>query len=306
MAMPKKTSPDYDPIEDALSQGHQSGREEERRTRSRHVESARRGGERSGGATVRRSAEADRKRRAEKARDANAKSRANRAARHEEDIASARRGAYRSGAADAKKLSQTSGQAKNRAGTATGSGSTGSGLSAPNLNLSGGQFAGTIDRTTSARIIILATALSAIVVVVRDAQGAAPGKTTVSTGAGQTVTVPTHLRSLGGVFIAGTVALVVNEVNPEIGLLMGLGLGFVTLGSTDVFSRIGGGFFGKTTTLQPGPGGAGTVPPPDPNTDPIYRAALAAGWPANGTAAQKSAWLKAHPGVPVQQLKPIP
>lgn|SRR5262245_48233445 len=79
----------------------------------------------------------------------------------------------------------------------------------------GGGFAP--NKEAVAKFIIAATALSAIFAVANDL-GKAPTK--LPDG----VKVPQHLRSLGGVFVAGTVALVVNEVYPAAGLVLGAGI----------------------------------------------------------------------------------
>lgn len=287
MATPAKTSPDYDPINEALDIGYGVGRSEERKTRQKHVERARRGGARTGSAQRNRQAEEERRRRAEKTRNANARMRANRARVQDERTASARRGAYRAGAADVKRAQADAARQARRSPASTQPKS--SGMTAPNVNLPvlGGLTDG-IDRTTSARIIVLATAISAIVVVVRDARASTPGKTTVQVGH-DVVQVPNHLRSLGGVFVMGTVSLIVNEVNPGIGLALGVSMGVAVIGSTIYTSSkgqtrvgfadwIGGGLFAKTTTHPAGSTivGVGGGPVPSSNDTPAMLAWIAA------------------------------
>ena len=136
-------------------------------------------------------------------------------------------------------------------------------LSAPTFSSGSGNAplgigSGGPSRETSARIIIVIIVVSAVGTVAHDAivGGAVTGATTVKVGNG-TVKVPTHLRTLGAVLIMGTIALVVNEFDPGIGLILGLALGFdvalntfVGSGPNDqnsIFGRLRGGIFGSGT-----------------------------------------------------------
>lgn len=284
MATAKKTSPDYDPIEEAFDIGAGLGRQEERRVRKPHVERARRGGARRGAAEAKRQAEQDRKRRAEKTRKANARmrasreskgeaeslarkqreaeSRANRERRREEELASARRGAYRGGQAAAKQAMQDA-QRQSRATSSSSRGAnSGAALSAPNVNLApSGAMSGGLDKTTSARVIIVAVALGAIGVVARSAMQKAPTKSTVKLSGGATIAVPDHLRSLAGVFVMGTIALIVNEFSAGLGLAMGIGIGLdVGLasmsGTSGLFNKLGSGLLNGQQEIGPKPPGA--------------------------------------------------
>ena len=274
MATPSKTSPDYDPVNEALDVGYGIGRSEERKRRTQHVERARRGGKRAGAAQAKRDAEEDRRRRAQKTREANAQLRARRAARTEEQTAATRRGAYRAGVADAKRQADARRRAQQdaqRQARGTQSSATAApGLRAPNPNLPlVGGLSMNPDRTSSARIIMACVAMSAIAVVIRDTRGQPAGQTFVQSG-GTNVQVPAHLRSLGGVFIAGTIALIVNEAQPGIGLAAGLVLLFDVGGSVLMSGTtkngvrtpslleqlLGGGLFAKTVTTP-----YGQVPP---------------------------------------------
>lgn len=142
-------------------------------------------------------------------------------------------------------------------------------LSAPTFS-SGSTSTGTgnLDRATTARIIVVIVALSAIGTVAHDAiVGPAPSAP-VKVGNG-TVNPPTHLRTLGAVLVMGTVALIVNELDPGVGLILGLGIAFdvganTLLGTNGLFARLQGGMFGKTvsvpqTSVVPP---SGTVPTP--------------------------------------------
>lgn len=272
MATASKSKPDYDPIEEALDIGYSEGRKSERGKRTEHVERARRGGARHGGAAAKRQAESDRARRAKKTREANARMRASRALREQESTAAARRGAYRSGQAaqkraaddarrEAKRLSPSGGRAASTA--ARRPRPTPARLSAPSTTATGSEpilpTMTQVDKVTSSRIILVAVVIGAVGTVAHDAiTGAAPTKTQVTTRNGVQVAVPNHLRSLGGVFIMGTVAFIVNEFDPGIGLLLGVGIlldvGVATLtGKDGVFTRLGNGLFGgaKGFPVQP-------------------------------------------------------
>lgn len=258
MATASKKSADYDPIEEALDIGYGVGRSEERKRRTEHVERARRGGQRKGRAEANKILDTERRERAQRADAVRARSRRV----QEERTASARRGAYRAGQADIRRA-QADAARQARPSSSSGTAAPAPQLRAPNFNLPGGSLGNGPDRTTTARIILVATAISAIGVVTRDTiTGGVPSKTTVKVG-NETVTVPTHLRSLGGVFIMGTIALVVNEVNPGIGLTLGvvllLDVGVSTLtGRGGLFNSIGNGLFAKTV---PGAAGSSTIPP---------------------------------------------
>lgn len=130
-------------------------------------------------------------------------------------------------------------------------------LSAPTLSVPGvaslGVGTGGPDRATSARIIVVIVVFAAIGTVAHDAiVGGPPAKTTVKVGNG-TVTVPTHLRTLGAVLVMGTIALVVNEVDPGIGLLLGVALGLdvvanTFLGTNGLFGRLQNGILADKTS----------------------------------------------------------
>lgn len=268
MATASKKSKDYDPIEEALDLGYSVGRSEERNKRTEHVNRARRGGARHGGAAAKQAAEEDRKRRAKKQREANARMRASRALREEEDKARARRGAYRSGQAAQKRATADAARQSRMLSSAGGrSRSSGSRSSAslraprtttgtPTLPTGTG-----IDKVTSSRIILMSVAIGAIGVVAHDAIiGAAPTKQAITTKGGVEVKVPAHLRSLGGVFIMGTVAMIVNEIDPGVGLLLGFGIlfgvGVKTLtGKDGVLGAVGAGLFNGTHPAKSSDGG---------------------------------------------------
>lgn len=246
MATPKRTSPDYDPIIEALDIGVSEGRAAERKRQTPRIEAARRGGQRTGRAHANRTIEQDRRARAAKA-DAQ---RQVRRRRREEELASARRGAFTAGSAKAKRDAASQVAPSRRSSAPRRSSGGGSTLQAPSFSLVGGGGGG-LDRGTSARIIIVVVGVSAIGSVAYSAMHATPTKAYTKVGA-ETIAVPTHLRALGGVFVAGTVALIVNEVSPPLGLALALILGIdvvltTSTGKGGLFGALGGGLFGKAT-----------------------------------------------------------
>lgn len=65
-------------------------------------------------------------------------------------------------------------------------------------------------------------------------------------GGNYALKVPVHLRSLSGVLLVGVIALVANEVNPQVGLalafLLFLDVGLtIFAGSNGLFDKLGGG-----------------------------------------------------------------
>jgi hypothetical protein len=127
---------------------------------------------------------------------------------------------------------------------------------------------GSLDRATGARLIVVIVGVSAVGVIAYDAMHKAPGKEQVTVG-NATVLVPQHLRSIAGVFVAGTVALIVNEVSPMFGVALALILGIdVALhaftGTGGIFTALGTNLFGKTTSPvgSPPPGQPGYSGPP--------------------------------------------
>lgn len=209
----------------------------------------------------------------------------------EERVARARRGAFSAGQANARKAQKdaaTVSRETSSSPTVAPADDYAPELSAPDLAVPGvsslGIGSGGPDKGTSARIIVIVTTIAAIGTVAHDAiVGGTPQKTTVKVGNG-TVTVPTHLRTLGAVLIMGTIALVVNEVDPGVGLVLGIALGLdvaanTFLGTDGLFARLQSGIFGA--------GGA------TPNAKPLTNA------PASGTSPSSQsmiAWILAHPG----------
>lgn len=203
-----------------------------------------------------------------------------------------RRIGYRAGQQDAQRTSSPTTPRNAPAPRPGGSGesptSSTSTLRAPNLSTPG--IGSTLDRTTSARIIVVAVALAGIGAVAHDAiTSGTPTKSTMKVG-NETITVPTHLHTLAGVVIVGTIALVANEFSPQVGLALGLLLLLdvgvnVFAGGTSLSKRIAGGIVNTPGGIV---GGA--------------QAGIAAGLPATGPVpssndkAGMQAWIAQHPG----------
>jgi hypothetical protein len=132
------------------------------------------------------------------------------------------------------------------------------GLSAPTVSTggkgivpSGGGWAP--DKNAVAKFIIFATALAALGTIINGSSGKAPGTVQQING----VTIPAHLRSLGGSFIAGAIALVVNEVYPAAGAVLGAGIvGIIVIPTwAKVIPKIGAlSFTGVPVSVGGGPG----------------------------------------------------
>lgn len=172
----------------------------------------------------------------------------------EEREAAARRGAYRAGKADARKPDPNRALARAEKTPAD----SGGGMKAPNLRPPV-LFAEGIDRTTSARVIVVCVTVAGIGAVGRDvfASKSAPQKLTVDVGGGKTLVIPNHLHSLAGVLIVGVIALVVNEFQPQIGLalavLLLLDVGIqIFAGDAGLAKRLAGGLIttGKAQSLK--------------------------------------------------------
>lgn len=240
MATSRKSA-DYDPIEEALDVGFGVGREHERERSKERERAAGKSGRRKAQATERKRQAAERSERHAK-RQAQDRSRkaarevevararrgafaagqaSRRPAAREEELAAARRGAYRSAMADAKREAAALGSKPRTGAGVTGSGAS-SGFSAPTFRPGITTTSGRLDKTTTSRIIVVCIGLSFAGVIYRDTMRTPPGKTAVTLDNGEKLVVPTHLRSFAGVFIAGTICLVINEFSPELALVLAL------------------------------------------------------------------------------------
>jgi hypothetical protein len=145
-----------------------------------------------------------------------------------------------------------------------------------------------------ASFIIAVTTIGAITSVAADVQ-ASPLPVVMPDG----TRIPPHLRVLGGVLIAGTVALVINEIYPAAGALMGLGILTIVVipNLLTVAPQFGSALKLKGAKQSPFAGvGGGSAPALfDPNVNistPQGEAAI-------------RAWIKAHPGdVPFKTTDP--
>jgi hypothetical protein len=257
MATATKRSADYDPIEEALDIGHNLGREQERKRQQPKIEAARRGAERRAKASARREFEAtETQRKADKAVK-DSQRRKNRNERREEELASARRGAFTSGAAKAKR--DAAAQAK-QAG-ASGQPGGAPALTAPSTTIGPG-FSGGIDRTQGSRLILVITGISAVLAIANAARTQAPAPKVITTGNGETIKIPAHLQTLGGVFVVGTICLVLNEVSPGIAValsaLLGIDILATAFGSGGIANAFGTGLFRGATPVTAGASAPGS------------------------------------------------
>lgn len=92
------------------------------------------------------------------------------------------------------------------------------------------------DRQKVARIILMAAAIDAVAVVIRNAKQP-PVKAQVG---GHTITIPASMRSYAGVVVMAGVALFVNELDAEAGAVFAALMVIAALASTDIFAVLGG------------------------------------------------------------------
>jgi hypothetical protein len=78
------------------------------------------------------------------------------------------------------------------------------------------------NKSTSSKVILGAMVLSMIVIAYRNAKGGTTPATTIPMKGGAPLKVPTHLRQFAGVLLMGTIALVVNEIDPGLGMAFGI------------------------------------------------------------------------------------
>jgi hypothetical protein len=285
MATATKRSADYDPIEEALDIGHNLGREQERKRQQPKLEAARRGAERRAKASARREfEETANKAKADKAVKDSQRRKA-RNERRESDLASARRGAFASGAAKAKR--DAAGQARAVGGSSRAGGAPPEPqLSAPSTTIGSG-VSGGIDRTQGSRLILVITGLSAILAIANAARTQAPAPKVITTGSGETIKIPAHLQSLGGVFVVGTICLVLNEVSPGIAValsaMLGIDLLAAAFGKGGVANAFGAGLFRGATPVPsssaPGSGKVGYPVNPGGSQSLTGGAGTGAGYP---------------------------
>ncbi len=147
------------------------------------------------------------------------------------------------------------------------------------------QIGGNLDPARGRSLILMFSTLSAIGAVTRDVIRGAPPTPDIAYGKPKfdpktgmmgpvgpvgpgdapayAVKAPRHLRSLAGVFIVGTLALVLNEIEPQLGvamagiLLLDVSLGLLAPQRTSagtqpaVFDRVGRGLFAAGATAPP-------------------------------------------------------
>lgn len=123
----------------------------------------------------------------------------------------------------------------------------------------------TFQKATSARLILLSMGVAGVAIIV-NSKGY-PAYT--AQGPNGAVKVPGTLHAFAGLTIAGTIALVVNEVSPDLGIVFAVGMVFIALADVKVFLTLGEAIFGKGKPIAakpPSTGGASNIPNVSPNT----------------------------------------
>lgn len=110
-------------------------------------------------------------------------------------------------------------------------------------------------KTTSTRLIVVALGVGGAAIIISGKRF--PSYT--SSVNGKDVKVPGTLHAFAGLLIAGSVALVVNEVAPDLGMALAVGLIFIALGDAQVFVSLGDRIFGKNRP-NPAPAPAAKSP----------------------------------------------
>jgi hypothetical protein len=119
----------------------------------------------------------------------------------------------------------------------------------------GGEAPATLTRYskgTSTRLIIVALGVGGAAIII----GGNRFPAYTSNVNGKNVKVPGTLHAFAGLLIAGTIALIVNEVAPDLGMALAIGLIFIAIGDAKVFVNLGDRIFGKNT---PAVGGGKTA-----------------------------------------------
>jgi hypothetical protein len=142
-------------------------------------------------------------------------------------------------------------------------------VSSPSSTVGSGQGSGAtpfaLDRGQTAKWIILIIVICTVAAAVHDVKNQTPDITQLNVN-GQTVRIPQHLRSVGAVLVMGTVALIVNEVDAGIGLVLGFGLLFLNINEiSGMVASVTNFFAPKTTPATPAATGSsnrGVLTPP--------------------------------------------
>lgn len=104
------------------------------------------------------------------------------------------------------------------------------------------------DRKQSSRIIILAVGVGAAAIIIGGSKIPAYAvHAKDSSGKDVTALVPGNMRAFAGIVVAGTVALIINELSPDLGMLFAVSLIFIAIADVKVFTSFGDALFGKGT-----------------------------------------------------------
>lgn len=127
------------------------------------------------------------------------------------------------------------------------------------------------NKGTSARLIILAMGVAGGAILI-SGRNIKPYDSGVKDSQGKPITVPGNLHSFAGVVIAGTIALIVNEVSADLGMLFAVSMGFIALADVKAYTAIGNAIFGGGGTGSPGKqyiGGGTSLPQGKGSQSPV-------------------------------------
>lgn len=123
-----------------------------------------------------------------------------------------------------------------------------------------------LDTAHGRTLILMFVTLAGVGAIARDVVVGSPNPThTATSSSGATLKTPQHLKSLAGVFVVGTISLVLNELNPTLGVslagILALDVGMslfspkTSTGATipSVYDTIGSTLFGKGTPAPQAP-----------------------------------------------------
>jgi hypothetical protein len=111
---------------------------------------------------------------------------------------------------------------------------------APSFTATAPSTGARFNKGTSARLIILAMGVAGVSIIFAG-RNFKPYESKVGN---KTVKVPGTLHAFAGLTIAGTIALIVNEVSAELGIVFAVGLGFLALTDAQAFAAWGSKVFG--------------------------------------------------------------
>lgn len=138
-------------------------------------------------------------------------------------------------------------------------GGGGGGPSVPQVSTSGVEMS----KVTATNIVLGCIVGSALAVSFRNIKSSAGGPQGITLKNGQVIRVPANLRSLGGVMLAGTAALILVQINTPLGVIFGILL-LLDSGFGTALGNFSNSFFGGAkphpVAINPTTGGASNLP----------------------------------------------